>query len=67
MNLFNFTHAPKQTSPPSFYHYPPGRHELLIPPKQHFLKTFFPEQIEGGEDYEVEKITKTNKTIGDKF
>ena len=28
LNLFNFTHAPKQNSPPGFYHYPPGRQEL---------------------------------------
>ena len=48
LNLFNFTHAPKQNSPPGFYHYPPGRRELRIPPEQHFLKIFFPEQKEGG-------------------
>ena len=47
LNLFNFTHAPKQNSPPGFYHYPPGRRELRIPPEQHFLKIFFPEQKEG--------------------
>ena len=67
MNLFNFTHASKQNCLPAFYHYRLGRRELPIPPKQHFLKIFFPEQIEGGEDYEVEKITKTNKAIGNKF
>ena len=33
---------------PGFYHYPPGRRQLLILPKQHFLKIFFPEQKEGG-------------------
>ena len=47
LNLFNFTHAPKQNSPPGFYHYPPGRRELRIPPEQHFLKIFFPEQKGG--------------------
>ena len=54
---------------PGFYHYPPGRRQLLILPKQHFLKIFFPEQKEGGggEDYINEKITKINKTIGHKF
>ena len=67
MNLLNFTHASKENSPPTFYHYPLGRRELPIPPKQHFLKLIFPEQIEGEEDYEVEKITKTSKAIGDKF
>ena len=67
LNLLNFTHALKQHSPPGFYHYPPGRYKFPIPPKQHFLKIFFPEQKEGEEDYVVEKITKTNKVIGHKF
>ena len=76
MNLLNFTHAHKQNSPPGFYHCPPGRHEFPIPPKQHFLKIFFPEQKEGwweggggegGEDDVVEKITKINKGIGHNF
>ena len=47
LNLFNFTHAPMQNSPPSFDHYPPGRRELPIPPERHFLKIFFPEQKVG--------------------
>ena len=29
---------------PGFYHYLPGRRELLIPPKQRFLKIFSPEE-----------------------
>ena len=53
--------------PPGFYHYPPGIGELLIPPEQHFLKIFFAEQKEVGEDCVVEKITKINKDIGHKF
>ena len=40
LNLFIFTHAPKQNSPPGFYHYPPGRRELPSPPEQRFLKIF---------------------------
>ena len=36
LNLFIFTHAPKQNFPPSFYHYPPGRRELPISPEQCF-------------------------------
>ena len=73
LNLLNFTHALKQHSPPGFYHYPPGRYKFPIPPKQHFLKIFFPEQKEGwwwggdgegGEDDVFEKITKINKGIG---
>ena len=45
----------------------PGRRESPISPKQHFLKIFFPEQKEVGEDYGVEKITRINKVIGHKF
>ena len=67
LNLFKFTHVPKQNSPPGFYHYPLGRRELRIPSKQRFLRIFFPEQKEGGEDYGAEKITKINKGIGHKF
>ena len=65
--MFNFIHAPKQNSPQGSYHYPPDRRELLIPPEQHFLKIFFPEQKEGREDYVVEIIAKINKGIGHKF
>ena len=67
LNLFIFTYAPKQKSPPGFYQYPPGRREWLIPPKQRFLKIFFPEEKGGGEDCGVEKNTKVNKGIGHKF
>ena len=66
MSLFIFTHVPKQNSTASFYHYPPGRSELPIPPKQCFLKIFFPEK-KGGEDYGVEKNTKIKKGVGHKF
>ena len=45
----------------------PGRRELRITPEQHFLKIFFPEQKEGGEDHVVEKFAKINKGIGHKF
>ena len=38
LNLFIFTHAPKQDSPPGYCHYSPSRQELHIPPEQHFLK-----------------------------
>ena len=43
LNLFIFIHAPKQNSPPDFYHYPPGKRDLPVPPEQCFLKIFFPE------------------------
>ena len=66
-SLFNFTHAPKQNSPLGFYHYPPGRRKLPFTPEQHFLKIFFPEQKEGGQNYVVEKIAKINKGIGHNF
>ena len=58
---------PSKTLPPCFDHYPPGRWQLPIPPEQHFQKILFPEQKEGERIYVVEKITKINKGIGDKF
>ena len=54
LNLFIFTHAPRQNSLPGFYNYPPVRWKLSIPPEQRFLKIFFPEEKEG-EGYGVEK------------
>ena len=69
LNLLIFNRAPKQNTPPGFYHYPPGRQELPISPKQSFLKVFFPEEKEGV-DYGVEKIpklTKVSVTSFDKF
>ena len=67
LNLFKFTHAPKQNSSPGFYHYFPDRQELRIPPQQHFRKIFFLQQKEGGEDYVIEKIAKINKGTDHKF
>ena len=64
LNLFIFNRAPKQNTPPGFYHYPPGRQELPISPEQRFLKIFFPKEKE---DYGAERITKINKGIGHKF
>ena len=52
---------------PRFLSLSPDRRELPIPPEQHFLKKFFPEQKAVGEDYVVKKITKINKSIGHKF
>ena len=66
LNLFIFNHAPKQNSPPDFYHYPPGRWELPIPPEQLFWR-YFEERGGKREDYGVEKNTKINKGIGHKF
>ena len=68
LNLFNFTHAPKQNSPPDFYHYHPhadGNCPFL--PNSIFWRYFFPEQRDRGENYVVEKIMKINKGIGHKF
>ena len=62
LNLFICTHAPKQDSPSDFYHYPPDRWELPIPPGQRFLKIFFP-WAERGETI----MAKINKGIGHKF
>ena len=66
LNLFILNHGPKENSFPGFYHYLPGRRELLIAPEQRFLKIFFPEQ-KGGNDYGIERITKINKGIPHKF
>ena len=49
LNLFIFTHAPRQNSPPGFYHYHPGRRKSPIPPKKHFLKIYcLPSRKRGG-------------------
>ena len=54
MNLFILSHASKENSPASFYHYPSGRRRLPIPPKQHFLNIYFlTSESRGGEDYEI--------------
>ena len=70
LSLFNFTHAPKQNSLPGFYHYSPGRRELPIPPEQHFLKMYFPEQKEGDRIMYLKKLpilTRVLVTSFDKF
>ena len=63
MNLFIFTHAPKQNSPPGFYHYPPERWELPVPAEQDFLEIIFPENGGGcgGGIMELKKIPKLTK------
>ena len=69
LNLFILNHATKQNSPPGFYHYPPGRPELPIPPEQRFLKIYFlrrkGERIM--ELKELPKLTKVSVTSFDKF
>ena len=40
----HFYSYPKQNSHPGFYHYPPGRREMPMPPEQRFLKIFFAEE-----------------------
>ena len=49
IELFIFTRAPKENSPPGFSHYLPGKWELPIPIEQRFLKIFFPEEKGGRE------------------
>ena len=65
LNLFIFTHAPKNS--PLDYHYPPGWWELPIPLEQHFLMILLPEKKGRWEDYGVEKMTTINKGICHKF
>ena len=43
-----FYSYPQAKLPPMFLSLSLGRRELPIPPEQHFLKIFFPEQKEGG-------------------
>ena len=61
LNLFIFAHASKQNSPLGFYHYPSGRQKLRIPPKQIFLKIFFPEAKERERLMELKKLPKLTK------
>ena len=58
-----FYSCPQAKLSTCFCHYLPDRRGLSIPAEQHFLKIFFSEQKEGGEDYVVEKITKINKGL----
>ena len=50
LNLFIFTHAPKQNFPPGFYHYPQAEGNYL----KICENLFFP--ISKGKDYGVKKI-----------
>ena len=59
----HFYSSPKQNSPPGFYHYPPGRQELSIPPEQCFLKIFFPEEKVEVRIMELKKIPKLRKVL----
>ena len=70
LDLFIFNHAPKQKSPPGFYHYPPGRRELPIPPEQRFVEDTFSWRERGErimELKELPKLTKVSATSFDKF
>ena len=65
IELLIFTHAQKQNYFPGFYHYPQAEENYLFPPKQRFLKIYFPQQKGGwgvGENYGVEKINKIKPT-----
>ena len=67
LNLFFFTNAPKHNCPRGFYHYPPGRRELSIPPEKCFLKIFFPEEKGGRGLWIIPKFTKVSVTSLDRF
>ena len=57
-----FSHAPKQNSAASFYHYspPPGKRKLPIPPEQHFLKIYISSGKRGERIMELKKLLKLN-------
>ena len=63
IELFIFTQAPKENSPPGFSHYLPGKWELPIPIEQPFLKIFFPEEKGGERIMELKKLPKLTKAI----
>ena len=48
LNLFNFTHAPKQNSPPGFDHYPPADGNCPFHQNSIFWRYFFPSRKRGG-------------------
>ena len=66
LNLFIFTHAPKQNSPPGFYHYPQAEGNCAFFPDSVFWKYSFLIR-KRGERIMDEKITKINNGIGHKF
>ena len=66
LNLFIFTHAPKQNSPPGFYHYPQAERNCAFFPDSIFWKYSFLIR-KRGERVMDEKITKINNGIGHKF
>ena len=53
LNLFIFTNAPKQNSPPGSYHYPKTDPNYPFLLKNAFLKYIFPQQKR--QDYGAEK------------
>ena len=67
LNMFNFTHAPKQNSPPVFWSLSPRQMGIAHSTRTAFSEDTFSWAERGGEDYVVEKITKINKGIGHKF
>ena len=67
LNLFIFNHAPKQNSLPGFYHYPPGRWELPIPPEQPFWRYFFLRRKGERNNFDYSKLTQVSVTSFDKF
>ena len=63
----HFYSFPPSKTPPGFCHYPPGRRKLPIPPEQHFLKIFFPEQKGGEKIMELKKIPKLTRVLVTSF
>ena len=65
-----FYSCPQAKLSPRFLSLFPGRRELPIPPKQHFLKMYFPEQSEGDRIMYLKKLpilTRVLVTSFDKF
>ena len=67
LNLFIFTHAPKQNFPQVLIITPQSENNCPSPPNSVFWRYFFLRRKWEGEDYGFEKITKINKGISHKF
>ena len=60
LNLFIFTHSPKQYSPPGSCHHPRSRRESPISNRHCFLKDYFPPAKKGKTTRDLKKCPKLN-------
>ena len=60
LNLFVFTHSPKEYSPPGSCHHLRSRRESPISPRHCFLKDYFPPAKKGKTTRDLKKCPKLN-------